>query len=46
MLPNKIRTNLMIYLQTKDDNLLFLLLNLIKSVLLFKEKDILRICLF
>ncbi|CAD8111604.1 unnamed protein product [Paramecium primaurelia] len=46
MSPNKIRTNLMIYLQTKDDNLLFLLLNLIKSVLLFKEKDILRICLF
>ncbi|CAD8124477.1 unnamed protein product [Paramecium sonneborni] len=46
MSPNKIRNSLMIYLQTKDDNLLYLLLNLIKTVLIFKEKDILRICLF
>lgn len=36
----------MSYLYTKDDNLLFLLLNLIKSVLNFRDKDVLRTCLF
>jgi hypothetical protein len=46
MVPNRIRTNLMMYLQTKDDNFLYLLLNLLKTVLFFPDKDILRTCLF
>ncbi|KAM3129637.1 hypothetical protein pb186bvf_018248 [Paramecium bursaria] len=46
LVENKIRQQLMIYLQTKDDNFLYLLLNLWKNILTTKSPDILRVCLF